>query len=134
MFSQADISSIKETINSLYEKITANQTHLINLINDLDAKTEEALTSAVEQLNSSITTAKEEITATYTSAIASAITSVESSLKTWVNEQLTRYYTIAEMDAKISQLKTAQEDGDEDLKQEIVSLSNELNKTSIGRP
>ncbi|MCI6428775.1 MAG: hypothetical protein MR809_07860 [Rikenellaceae bacterium] len=126
---QADISSIKETINSLYEKITANQTHLTNLINDLDAKTEEALTSAVEQLNSSITTAKEEITATYTSAIASAITSVESSLKTWVNEQLTGYYTIAEMDAKILQLKKAQEDGDEDLKQEIVSLSNELNQT-----
>lgn len=48
----------------------------------------------------------------YTKAIQDAISESEASMKTWVNSQLTGYYTIAEMNAKLDVLGRAITDGD----------------------
>ena len=65
--------------------------------------------TAADNAASALAAAVEEITAAYTSAIASAISASETSMKSWVNEQLTGYYTAAQMDGKLSSLKTSLE-------------------------
>ena len=55
------------------------------------------------------------------------ISTTESSIKTWVNEQLSGYYTIAEMDAKIAQLSKSITDGDAAQAAELEKLRAELN-------
>ena len=54
------------------------------------------------------------------------VSDTESSIKGWVNEQLTGYYTIAEMDAKISALEKAITDGDEAQAKELEKLRADL--------
>ena len=75
-------------------------------ISALDTSLQEKISQAVTDWNSALSTAKDEITAAYTTAIQNAISASESSIRTWVNNQLSGYYTIAQTDAKLSSLKT----------------------------
>ena len=79
-------------------------------LSTLDEDHQAKLNKAVSDCNDAITTAKEQITAAYTTAIQNAISSSESSMKTWVNNQLAGYYTIAQTDAKIDALKNTLEE------------------------
>lgn len=98
----ADIAGIKTTITSLTTSITNLETRL---------KT---------QISSEIADALEDI--------QKAIRASESSMKTWVNERLAGYYTIAEMEAKLEVLENAYVSGDATLSGEIGKLREELNK------
>lgn len=60
------------------------------------------------------------------SSLNNAISALETSMKEWVNEQLTGYYTIAEIDAKLEALETATTEGDEALQKEIDALKESL--------
>lgn len=60
------------------------------------------------------------------STLNNAISALETSMKEWVNEQLTGYYTIAEIDAKLEALETATTEGDEALQKEIDALKEQL--------
>lgn len=80
----------------------------------------------IEELNTSIATVKEEITAAYTAALEEAISALETSMKEWVNEQLTGYYTIAQMDAKLEALQNSLTEGDGALQKEIDALRESL--------
>ena len=73
-----------------------------------------------------IVTAKEEITATYTEAIATAIANLELSMKEWVNEQLTGYYTIAEIDATLNTLQKSIDESNEALANNITEISEKV--------
>ena len=66
-------------------------------------------------------------------ALATAINALDSSLKSWVGEQLSGYYTIAEMDAKITALQNALTDGDDALLAQLNLLKESLQtmKTEI---
>ena len=66
-------------------------------------------------------------------ALATAINALDSSLKSWVGEQLSGYYTIAEMDAKITALQNALTDGDDALLAQLNPLKESLQtmKTEI---
>ena len=70
---------------------------------------QDQIKTAADNAASALAAAVEEITAAYTSAIANAISASETSMKSWVNEQLTGYYTAAQMDGKLSSLKTSLE-------------------------
>ena len=60
------------------------------------------------------------------SSLNNAISALETSMKEWVNEQLTGYYTIAEIDAKLEALETTTTEGDDALKKEIDALKEQL--------
>lgn len=104
---QAQIAAINQQMEQLGGGVSGiTQTELDAAISTLDESLQEKIGQAVSDCNAALSTAKEEITAAYTTAIQSAIAASESAIKTWVNNQLAGYYTIAEIDAKIAALKT----------------------------
>lgn len=59
--------------------------------------------------------------------LSSAISALESSMKSWVNSQLANYYTIAQIDAKIEALQgLIQQSGSEELISELNLLKSSL--------
>ena len=54
------------------------------------------------------------------------IASTETAIRSWVNEQLTGYYTIAEIHAKVATLEKNITDGDEAQAQELAKLKTDL--------
>ncbi len=58
--------------------------------------------------------------------LENAISDVKTSLKDWVNEQLDGYYTIAEINAKISTLENKIASGDTALQSQVDELKEEL--------
>lgn len=93
---------------------------------------QQSLLSEIARLEALLKSNKEAATKEITEAIASLKTSLES----WVNEQLTGYYTIAQTDAKIAELEQAIADGDavfqsqiDDLKEQLASSNEEVTKS-----
>ena len=84
-----------------------------------------ALSSEVAALKSLVDANKAEAAAN----LANAISNLETSLKKWVGEQLSNYYTIAEIDAKIAALEKAIADGDSALQQQLNELKSQLETT-----
>ncbi len=126
------IATIEGQIEGINESIAALETR----INEKIAKDIEAasatlsadLQKAVEDITtaytSAIATAKEEITTAYTAALEEAISVLETSMKEWVNEQLSGYYTIAEMDAKLAVLEKTS--NNKEVEAEIAALREQL--------
>ena len=136
---QTEISGIKTSIESVNASITALETKLnskiatditaaINalrteLSDDYVAKITAATNSITTAYTGAIATAKTEITSAYTVAISSAISTSETSMKAWVNTTLAEgYYTIAQIDAKISALNI----NDTEVKDDIAALETAL--------
>ena len=107
---QSDISAINTRIEELAESINGvTKTELEQALSALDSDHQTKLNKAVNDFNAAISSAKEEITTAYKAAISSAIAASESSMKSWVNDQLSGYYTIVQTDAKISELRMSLE-------------------------
>ena len=119
---QTTISGIEQEIDDVNASVTALETNLnskiatditaaINalrteLSDDYVAKITAATNSITTAYTEAIETAKTEITSAYTAAISSAISTSETSMKAWVNTTLAEgYYTIAEIDSKLLELK-----------------------------
>jgi len=62
------------------------------------------------------------------SSLTGKIADAESSIKSWVNEQLTGYYTIAQTEAKLKALEDGYAAGDEALSTEIETLRQNLDQ------
>ena len=131
----SEIATIKTQIENLNKSISELETRLNTKIatdiaaavKGLQGELAEAVTEITNSYTSAISTAKENITAAYTAAIQSAISTLETSMKQWVNEQLANYYTIAQIDAKIAALEQQiQNGGTEELVSEINSLKSSL--------
>ena len=133
----SEVATIKEQIKAINQSITDLETRLTAKINEDIASAVSTLNADIQQKVSEITTAytnavktaKEEITAAYTTAIQTAINALDASLKAWVGEQLANYYTIAEVEAKITALQTAIDDGDTALQEELNKLKSQLETT-----
>lgn len=131
----AEIATIKTQIENLNKSISELETRLntkiatdiASAVKGLQSELADVVTEITNTYTSAISTAKEEITAAYTVAIQSAISALESSMKQWVGEQLANYYTIAQVDAKISALqRQIQANGTEELINEINTLKSSL--------
>ncbi|MBP3643634.1 MAG: leucine-rich repeat protein [Alistipes sp.] len=131
----AEIATIKTQIENLNKSISELETRLntkiatdiASAVKGLQSELADVVTEITNSYTSAISTAKEEITAAYTVAIQSAISALESSMKQWVGEQLANYYTIAQVDAKISTLqRQIQANGTEELINEINTLKSSL--------
>ena len=84
-----------------------------------------ALSGEVAALKSLVDANKAEAAAN----LANAISNLEISLRSWVGEQLSNYYTIADIDAKIAELQKAIADGDSALQQQLNELKSQLETT-----
>ena len=85
-----------------------------------------ALVSEVAGVKNMLTNLKIEISTNLTNAIAD----LDTSLKAWVGEALSNYYTIAEVEAKITSLQTAITEGDAELQEELNGLKSQLETTA----
>lgn len=127
---QGQITTINEQIAELEGTVAGvTQQDLQDAISALDADHQTKLNKVVSDCADALTKAKSEITAAYTTAIQNAIASSESSMKTWVNNQLSGYYTIAQTDAKINALKTNLEGQLTSQKTYLEGLINNLQTT-----
>lgn len=110
----ATIATIEGTIEGLNESIAALETRINEKIaKDLEtacatlsADLQKAIEEVTEQYTAAIATATEEITAAYTAKLEGAISALETSMKEWVNKQLTAYSTIVDTEAKITALQS----------------------------
>jgi len=125
---QTQINAINVNLAALEDACAADKAELEAAISNLNTQTQSDIKKAVEDCNKAISTARTEIQVAYEKAIKDAITTSELSMKSWVNEQLTGYYTIAQMDAKLKLLKDGYTEGDSALEEEIDDLSAALEK------
>ena len=110
----ATIATIEGTIEGINESIAALETRLGEKIAKdietacatLSADLQDAVKEVTEAYTSAIATAKNELTEAYTAALEGAISALETSMKEWVNEQLTAYSTIVDTEAKITALQS----------------------------
>ena len=105
---QTQISTINQQIQQLTDSqaLLASKEELNQAISTLDSSLQSKIQIAVNNSDAALQSAKDEISSAYTVAIQTAISSCESSIKTWVNQQLTGYYTAAQADALLEALRT----------------------------
>lgn len=106
------VASIKtqfETLNSytmnMDVRLTNKAEELSKSLSALDESTSQQIGTLTEKLGSDISSLKTELTDAYTKLIATEITKLETSMKSWVNEQLSGYYTIKQTDAKLDAMR-----------------------------
>ncbi len=139
---QQQIDAINATLIELKSLDTELKGYFAESVKELEGYVEEELKNnkdwcsatfaTLEQYNaiaSKVTLLEAEVD----NKISVAIDDLESSMKVWVNEQLTGYYTIAEVDAVLGLLKKSVTEGDEALLDEINKLSERIDtmKTTI---
>ena len=108
------IATIEGTINGINESITALESRINEKIVSeieqastiLSADIQKAIENITQAYTEAITSTSENITEAYTKALSQAISDIESSMKLWVNEQLTAYSTIVQTEAKINALQS----------------------------
>ena len=130
-----------DDINVTLDELKAKDLALESLISALNRYVDSELKSATDWVSATFATlgqyntlAKELASLkTYIgnmeSSLVDAIDALESSMTTWVNEKLTGYYTIAEIDAKIKVLENDYSKGQEQIEKDIVALQNNLETT-----
>ena len=135
-----EVATIKQNIETLTSSITELEERInTKIANDIavaaatiDATIQAKVTEITNAYTSAISTATDEITEAYTAAIATSIANLESSMKEWVNDQLTGYYTIAEIDAQVEILiELYKETGHEQLSKDLESLKGALQTLRI---
>lgn len=130
----AEVTAIRCQIVAINQSIADLETRLTTKINEDIATAVSTLNADIQQKVKEITdgyteavkNAKEEITTAYKAAIATAISNLEASLKSWVGEQLSNYYTIAQVDAKVLALQNAIATGNTTLQEELNTLKTQL--------
>lgn len=107
------VASIKtqfETLNNytmnMDVRLTNKAEELSKSLSALDESTSQQIGALTEKLGSDISALRTELTDAYTKLIATEITKLETSMKSWVNEQLAGYYTIEQADAKLEAMRT----------------------------
>lgn len=127
-----DLAKLSVTVSGISTTLAGVQTSITGLdtkIDGIDAALQSKITTAKTELEGKITSLKTELEG----KIASAISASETSIKTWINELLEGYYTIAQIDAKIDALNTAFDAAKNTAKERIDSVATELTtlKTAV---
>jgi predicted nucleic acid-binding Zn-ribbon protein len=131
-----EIAEIKENISDVKTELGEA---ISQLKTELQGETDEAVAALKEELLTkikdasddaakAIESATEEITKAYKTAISEAIDASEESMKAWINEQLTGYYTIAQMDTKLGLLEDKLDAQKKDLKELIDENADGIEK------
>ena len=142
------ISALEDTdkthsseIGTLKESLQQKEQALGKRIDDLNAYVEEQLKANKDWVSSTFSTLEQyqmtcddivslrQSIVNQNSELKKLISDTETSMKSWVNDLLTGYYTISEVNAKLEALQTAQVEGDKVLATDIEELETELVKT-----
>ena len=137
---EEDITSIKGSVEGLKTSLSDLEKRLSekfskdleSAVAGLDSKISEQVAALTTAYTEAIASAKSEIESAYTAAIETAIKDLETSLKSWVNETLTAYSTIASTESMISTLKTELEGQLESQETYLENLVNALSKGVAG--
>lgn len=137
---EEDIASIKGSVEGLKTSLSDLEKRLSekfskdleSAVAGLDSKISEQVAALTTAYTEAIASAKSEIESAYTAAIETAIKDLETSLKSWVNETLTAYSTIASTESMISTLKTELEGQLESQETYLENLVNALSKGVAG--
>ena len=131
-----EIEDLKALILALKTKDTELQNQISALQSYVDAEIHEttewaeatfatleqysAMQAEISAIKTLIDKIKAEITEEYTAAIEAAISNSETSMKAWVNTLLAQgYYTISDINGKVSALEALITDGDSNLQKQI---------------
>lgn len=123
----AVIDELKIVDKAIEDRITTLQSYVDGELSANKAWTE-ATFATLDQFNAlakEITTLKSYVDNTYNS-LSNSITDLETSMQSWVNEKLTGYYTIAEIDAKLAVMKKENTDVDNEIKEDVNALQRDL--------
>ena len=126
-----EIAALKESDKAIEAKIAELKKYVDEAINSTKDWVN-ATFATLEQLNAlsgEVAALKSLVNANKTEAatnLANAISALETSLKAWVGEQLSNYYTIAEIEAKVLALQNAIASGDTSLQEELNNLKSQL--------
>lgn len=104
-------NQLSETVATIKAQVEAMPAQLEARLVSLATKEELGelqadMQTAIENCNTAMNTMQQQLTTSYQSAISTAISSSEQTMKSWVNTKLTSYYTAAQTDAKLAALKT----------------------------
>jgi len=107
-----DVAGIKVSVTGLQDDLKKTNEDLAKAAEDfkasvasLDASIQQQIADLTTNFNDALSSVTDKITAEYQAAIGKAIQDSEASIKKWINEQLTGYYTIAETDEKLDALQ-----------------------------
>ena len=131
-----EIEDLKALIQALQAKDIELQNQITALQTYIDTKLQEtadwaeatfatleqysAMQAEISAIKTLIDKTKADITEEYTAAIETAISNSETSMKAWVNTLLAQgYYTISDIDGKVSALEALISDGDNNLQNQI---------------
>ena len=131
-----EIEDLKALIQALQAKDIELQNQITALQTYIDTKLQEtadwaeatfatleqysAMQAEISAIKTLIDKTKADITEEYTAAIETAISNSETSMKAWVNTLLAQgYYTISDIDGKVSALEALITDGDSNLQTQI---------------
>ena len=117
------LKNITNLEKRLEEKITSE---IADAISGVDSSLQYQITEITDAYSLAIKNAKDEITASYTSAIKKSIATSEESVKTWVGDLLKDYYTIAEVESKLAVLKNMITDNNNVYQEKITELTKTL--------
>ena len=121
-------AELKQMINTLQEYVNSINQGTKDWVNTTFATLEQFNSLSVELAD--LKTLLENYKNSAAANLSNAISALESSMKLWVNSQLANYYTIAEVEAKITALQTAITEGDAALQEELKSLKSQLETTA----
>ena len=131
-----EIEDLKALIQALQAKDIELQNQITALQTYIDTKLQEtadwseatfatleqysAMQAEISAIKTLIDKTKADITEEYTAAIETAISNSETSMKAWVNTLLAQgYYTISDINGKVSALEALIADGDSNLQKQI---------------
>ena len=135
------ISALQQRDSKLHEEIE-NLESYVNMELEKTTDWAEATFATLEQysamqaeisaIKTLIDKIKAEITEEYTAAIETAISNSETSMKAWVNTLLAQgYYTISDINGKVSALEALIADGDSNLQKQINEHKTALQQAKV---
>lgn len=123
----AVIDELKIVDKAIEDRITTLQSYIDGELskNKVWAEATFATLDQFNTLSKEIATLKSYVDDTY-SSMSNSIKALETSMQSWVNEKLTGYYTIAEIDAKLAVMKKENTDVDNEIKEDVNALQRDL--------
>lgn len=103
---KAQFESLNTYTQTLDVRLTNRTEELSKSLSSLDESTKQQIDALTEKMNSDISTLRTELTDAYTKLVATEITKLETSMKSWVNDKLAGYYTVEQTDAKLEAMKS----------------------------
>lgn len=103
---KAQFESLNTYTQTLDVRLTNRTEELSKSLSSLDESTKQQIDALTEKMNGDISALRTELTDAYTKLVATEITKLETSMKSWVNDKLAGYYTVEQTDAKLEAMKS----------------------------